>query len=631
MATQPIAAPSAVIDTPLAREQVGLWSDAWRRLRRNRLALVSVGYLVLLVAVALVGLVHTPYPMAHQGVAASYDPPSPAHPLGGDAAGRDILSRLMIGAQISLVVGLATQAVVLAVGVPLGLLAGYFRGWIDTALSFLISVFYGIPDILVAMILIVILPGADVQPARARVHRGIALQRRPPGQDPVRPPAPERPGTDHRADDAGHPRRHPVRGVPELPGHRRPAADAVVGIDGGRWDPLHPDLAPHRAGTRDRPVADPDGVQLPGRRHPGRARSEAAALSSPLLEVRDLHTKFFTDDGVVGAVDGVSFELHQGEAIGIVGESGCGKSMTALSIMGLVPEPGRVTSGEVRFRGQDLLRVRPEDMREIRGRDIAMIFQDPLSSLNPVLRNGFQIEEAMLAHRHVPRRQAHTRAVELLRKVRVPAPEARARDYPHQLSGGMRQRTMIAMGLVNEPAILIADEPTTALDVTVQAQILELLRDLNREMDTAIIMITHNLGVVAGLCSRVLVMYAGRVVEEGPVDDIFERPQHPYTWALLRSVPRIDALRHERLRSIEGLPPDLVSLPTGCRFHPRCPFRVDRCFREDPPLERVAEGQRAACWVTMDHAYQEMGAAELMDVRPGAASGYHGVAEPPLG
>jgi oligopeptide/dipeptide ABC transporter ATP-binding protein len=350
---------------------------------------------------------------------------------------------------------------------------------------------------------------------------------------------------------------------------------------------------------------------------------------SRILEVRDLHTQFFTDDGVVQAVNGVSFDLDEGESLGIVGESGCGKSMTALSIMGLVPEPGRVTSGEIRFRGQDLLRLRPEDVRELRGRDMAMIFQDPLSSLNPVLRNGFQIEEAILAHRDLPRRQAAERAVGLLRKVRVQAPEARARDYPFQLSGGMRQRTMIAMGLANDPAMLIADEPTTALDVTVQAQILELLRDLNRELNTAIIMITHNLGVVAGLCSRVIVMYAGQIVEEGPVDQIFERPQHPYTWALLRSVPRVDAMRHERLRSIEGLPPDLMHPPGGCRFHPRCPFRVDRCFREEPPLERIGEGQRAACWVTMERAYAEMGAADLVDVRPGAGSGVH--EEEPVG
>ena len=345
-------------------------------------------------------------------------------------------------------------------------------------------------------------------------------------------------------------------------------------------------------------------------------------MTGPLLRVRDLDTRFFTDDGVVRAVDGVSFDVAPGEALGIVGESGCGKSMTALSIMGLVPDPGRVTGGQVLFRDRDLLQLSPEQMRDVRGRDIAMVFQDPLSSLNPVLPIGFQIEEAMLAHHTVDRRQARERAIELLNKVRIPAAASRIKDYPHQFSGGMRQRAMIAMSLANSPSVLIADEPTTALDVTVQAQILELLRDLNRELGMAIVMITHNLGVVAGLCSRVLVMYAGRIVEEGPVEQIFESPQHPYTWALLSSVPRVDADRRSRLRSIEGLPPDLISPPPGCRFHPRCPFALERCFRDEPRLEEVGPGQRAACWVTMKRAYAEMNAANLVDIRPGAASGY---------
>jgi oligopeptide/dipeptide ABC transporter ATP-binding protein len=246
-----------------------------------------------------------------------------------------------------------------------------------------------------------------------------------------------------------------------------------------------------------------------------------------------------------------------------------------------------------------------EAVREIRGRDIAMVFQDPLSSLNPVLPVGFQIEEAMKAHGQVREAEARARAVALLEQVRIPAAASRARAYPHQLSGGMRQRAMIAMALANRPSILIADEPTTALDVTVQAQILELLRELNRALETAVVMITHNLGVVAGLCSRVLIMYAGRIVEEGPVRQIFERPQHPYTWSLLRSIPRIDADREEKLQAIEGLPPDLIHPPLGCRFNPRCPFRIERCLGEDPPLLQVAPAQRAACWVTMDRASTE--------------------------
>jgi oligopeptide/dipeptide ABC transporter ATP-binding protein len=344
-------------------------------------------------------------------------------------------------------------------------------------------------------------------------------------------------------------------------------------------------------------------------------------VAAPILQVRDLRTQFDTPDGIVRAVDGVSFDLYPGETLGIVGESGSGKSITALSILRLIPEPGRIASGQVLFRNDDLLQVTDDDIREIRGRDIAMIFQDPQSSLNPVLRTGFQIDEAMLAHGK-SKGDAHHRTLELLKKVRIPAAESRVKDFPHQLSGGMRQRAMIAMGLANAPQILIADEPTTALDVTVQAQILELLGDLNRELGTAIIMITHNMGVVAGLCSRVIVMYAGQIVEQGPVDQLFANPQHPYTWSLLKSIPRVDAVRHERLRSIEGIAPDLLRPPKGCRFHPRCPFRIEKCYTDEPTLKEVAPDDLAACWVTMDRARKEMGADDLIDIRPGAGSGY---------
>ncbi len=337
--------------------------------------------------------------------------------------------------------------------------------------------------------------------------------------------------------------------------------------------------------------------------------------------MRNLRTQFSTDHGPVKAVDDVSFDLFPGESLGIVGESGSGKSVTALSLLRLIPDPGRVVGGQVLFRDQDLLQVSDEEIRDIRGRDIAMIFQDPQSSLNPVLRTGFQIDEAMLAHGKATPRTARQRTIELLKKVRIPAAESRVNDFPHQLSGGMRQRAMIAMGLANSPSILIADEPTTALDVTVQAQILELLGDLNRELGTAIMMITHNMGVVAGLCTRVLVMYAGQIVEQGPVDEIFDRPQHPYTWSLLRSIPRVDAVRHERLRSIEGIAPDLLHPPQGCRFHPRCPFRIEKCLTDEPKLVEMHPNQIAACWVTMDRARKEMKADELTDISPGAASG----------
>jgi oligopeptide transport system ATP-binding protein len=332
-------------------------------------------------------------------------------------------------------------------------------------------------------------------------------------------------------------------------------------------------------------------------------------MTAPVLQVKDLKTQFFTDDGVVQAVDGVTFDLFPGETLGIVGESGCGKSVTALSILRLVQSPGRITSGQILFKGSDLVTMPDDDVRDIRGKDIAMIFQDPLSSLNPVLQVGFQIEEAMEAHQKIPGKQALSRAIGLLKQVRIPAAESRVHDYPHQFSGGMRQRAMIAMGLANKPSILIADEPTTALDVTVQAQILELLRDLNQQTNAAIILITHNMGVVAGLCTRVLVMYAGRIVEQGPVEQIFKDPQHPYTWSLLQSIPRLDADRKDRLLSIEGLPPDLIKPPPGCRFHPRCRFRIDRCFRDDPPLMDVGPDQDAACWVTMRRALGQNGEA----------------------
>ncbi len=305
------------------------------------------------------------------------------------------------------------------------------------------------------------------------------------------------------------------------------------------------------------------------------------------------------------AVDGVSFDVDRGETVGIVGESGSGKTMTALSILRLVPDPGRITGGRILFGENDVIHMTGEELREFRGADVAMIFQDPMTCLNPVLKVGFQIEEAMAAHRRFTHKQAKDRVVPMLQRVRIPAAADRVQDYPHQFSGGMRQRAMIAMGLSNEPSLLIADEPTTALDVTVQASIIELLRDLNREMGAAVILITHNMAVIASLCQRVIVMYAGRIVEEGPTRAIFKNPQHPYTWSLLRSIPRVDEIGHDKLLSISGLPPDLTKPPPGCLFHPRCKFRVDRCFKDEPELEDVGEGQQARCWVMMKNVLAE--------------------------
>jgi len=300
----------------------------------------------------------------------------------------------------------------------------------------------------------------------------------------------------------------------------------------------------------------------------------------------------------VRAVDGVSFDVDRGEVVGVVGESGSGKTMTALSLLRLVPEPGKIT-GRILFGERDVLEMTDEEIREFRGNDVAMIFQDPMTSMNPVLRVGFQIEEAMAAHKRFTGQQARDRVVPMLQRVRIPAAKDRVSDFPHQFSGGMRQRAMIAMGLSNEPSLLIADEPTTALDVTVQASIIELIRDLSRELRAAVILITHNMALVASLCNRVIVMYAGRIVEQGSTRAIFKNPQHPYTWSLLRSMPRMDEVGKERLVSIRGVPPDLGKLPNGCKFHPRCRFKVDRCLTEEPSLDEVDPGQLARCWVLM--------------------------------
>jgi oligopeptide transport system ATP-binding protein len=320
-------------------------------------------------------------------------------------------------------------------------------------------------------------------------------------------------------------------------------------------------------------------------------------MSETLLEVQDLRTVFKTREGNVKAVDGVSFHVDAGETLGIVGESGCGKSVTAMSIMRL-QRPGRIVGGKILYKGRDLTKASEAEMREIRGQEIAMIFQDPMTSLNPVFRIGWQVGEPLRLHRGADAVKALAGAVAMLGKVGIPSPAERARNYPHQFSGGMRQRAMIAMGLTTAPLVLIADEPTTALDVTIQAQILDLLRQVNLEFGTATILITHNLGVVAGMCERVMVMYAGKVVESGPTTDVFAHPKHPYTWSLLRSIPRLDAERHEPLKPIEGLPPNLIDLPKGCAFHPRCPFKIERCSRDTPDLNRVGETQLAACWVT---------------------------------
>ena len=318
---------------------------------------------------------------------------------------------------------------------------------------------------------------------------------------------------------------------------------------------------------------------------------------SALLEVKGLRTEFRSGGSSFAAVDGISFSLAPGETLGIVGESGCGKSVTSLSIMRLVPNPpGRITGGEIKLEGRNLLDLPESEMRAVRGDDIAMIFQEPMTSLNPVQTVGNQIIEAVQLHRSLSAAEARARALEMLQLVKIPSPETRLDEYPHQLSGGMRQRVMIAMALACDPKLLIADEPTTALDVTIQAQILDLLRDLRERTGAAIMLITHDLGVVAELAHRVIVMYSGRIVEEAPVGLLFADPQHPYTLGLLGSIPRLGSDGDERLTAIEGVVPNPYALPPGCRFSPRCPLADQKCRAEQPALREIAPGHRAACW-----------------------------------
>jgi peptide/nickel transport system ATP-binding protein len=325
-------------------------------------------------------------------------------------------------------------------------------------------------------------------------------------------------------------------------------------------------------------------------------------MAERLLDVKDLKVHFATEDGLVRAVDGVSFELNRGDVLGIVGESGSGKSVTAMTLMGLTRGINARFEGEVVYKGRDLLKVSDTDMQDFRGDEIGMIFQDPMTSLNPVYRIGEQIVEAIRAHENADKRTAKRRAVELLRQVGIPNPESRVDDFPHQFSGGMRQRAMIAMALSCNPDVLIADEPTTALDVTIQAQIIELIGKLKKDFDSAVILITHDLGVVADIADEIVVMYAGRVVERAGKRDLFYDPQMPYTWGLLGSIPRLDRPRPERLHSIKGSPPSLINLPRGCKFRPRCPHAFDRCMEEPGLVSRVeAPAHLDRCWLDVEY------------------------------
>ncbi|HQC57507.1 MAG TPA: ABC transporter ATP-binding protein [Mesotoga sp.] len=314
-----------------------------------------------------------------------------------------------------------------------------------------------------------------------------------------------------------------------------------------------------------------------------------------LLQVKDLRTYFHTEDGIVKAVDGVTFDVYSGETLGIVGESGCGKSVTSLSVMRLLDEKGEIAGGKIIFEGRDVMAIPESQMMKIRGNDMAMIFQEPMTALNPVFTVGFQIMEAILLHQDVNKEQARTMAIDMLRKVGIPEPEKRIDEYPHELSGGMRQRAMIAMALSCNPKLLFADEPTTALDVTIQAQILELMKSLQDQYGMALVMITHDLGVIAEMAQRVVVMYAGKVVEYADVHTLFKNPRHPYTWGLMNAIPRLDEDK-EVLYNIPGVVPDPLDFPDGCRFNTRCPLATEKCRKEEPPLVEIESDHTAACW-----------------------------------
>ena len=359
-----------------------------------------------------------------------------------------------------------------------------------------------------------------------------------------------------------------------------PPEDAVTGAD-------TPTVVEQSFEEARRPASEP-------------VRSGIERKADKLLQVRALSTHFFTPDGVIQAVDDVSFDVDYGETLGLVGESGCGKSVTALSVARLVPNPpGRIVAGEILFDGNNLLTLNDEEIRKLRGKEIGFIFQDPLTSLNPTLTIGYQIGESIREHLSLPRKAAEERITELLAKVGIPRPRERLNDYPFQFSGGMRQRVMIAIALSCDPKLILADEPTTALDVTIQAQILELIQRLSDEFHTAVLMITHDLGIAAGMCDRVNVMYAGRIVETATVDELFEEPKMPYSWGLLDSLPRIDDVRGDRLRTIEGMPPLLIAPPDACRFAPRCNFARDVCRSDEPDLtSRRTEAHLARCWGT---------------------------------
>ncbi len=588
-------------------------------IKGNTVASIGILLVLVLAVLALAGPWLVPHDPLDQSFLSAGQGPSPEYWFGTDAFGRDVFSRVLLGTQASLAIGVTAPVLAALCGTWAGMLAGYFGGWTDRLLSRFSDLLMSFPSLLLGVMIAAALgPGfrtAIVAIAIALFPRFVRLARsatqvvrREPFIDASIAVGP-RAIRDHGAARAAEHRRAADRGAQPMDRHRDPAGGrtvvprsrhAAAGAKLGQHDPRGHGRSGRRSMAggvrRSGDHRRGAGVQHGGRRVARPARPGAGCVTQPLLAVDDLRVHLFTSRGVVRAVDGVGFSLRAGGSLGIVGESGCGKTMTALALMRLIPSPpARIVSGRIMFDGEDVAALGEPRLRELRGDAMAMIYQDPMTTLNPVFTVGEQIAEAVRLHRDASRATALARAVEMLELVGIPDPSRRAQSYPHQLSGGMRQRAVIAMALACHPKLLIADEPTTALDVTIQAQILDLMRRLQQELGTAIILITHDLGVIADLVDQVVVMYAGKVVEHAPVKRLFAAPRHPYTQGLLRSVPSLDAREH-RMRTIEGTVPSAFAMPQGCRFHPRCAIAREVCRTEEPPVVSDGAGGEAACW-----------------------------------
>ena len=622
---------------------------ALRRLLRDKPAVFALVYLSLLILAAVFAPLVVPHSPDNIGVAPPFSKPSLNTPFGTDNLGRDVFSRIIYGARISLSSGFEIVFLALLAAVPIGLLAGFRGGGTDNLLMRLMDALASFPPLVLALAVVAILgPGLRnavlaiaivVIPGFARLVRAQTLAVRQETFIEASRSMGTKPGRIRRKRVLPNVASPLIVAVSLAMGAAL-IAEASLSLLGYGVEPSKPSwgamIEQGRSFIYDHPwqvfvpslalaitilafnilgdgLRDALGLGLPKGKRTIKGRLGLTTVDRPddepqpptastvvpighgLLDVAELSVQFLTESGPATVVDKVSFGVARGEMVGIVGESGSGKTVTSLAVMRLVPSPpGRIVSGSVMFDDRDLLTLSLAEMREVRGNEIAMVFQDPMTSLNPAFTIGTQLVDTIRLHRKMSRDEARARAIELLDMVGIPDPQARVKDYPHQLSGGMRQRALLALALSCEPRLLIADEPTTALDVTVQAQILDLLRSLQSKLGMAVILVTHDLGVIADLCSRVVVMYAGQVVEEASVEELFARPQHPYTEGLLAAIPQV-AEYDERLVAIPGVVPDPAAMPTGCRFHPRCPYAIPECSSAPVELRAAGEHHRARC------------------------------------